>query len=98
MAPIILFLLGVSVIYLVSSLFYRYWRLKNVPGPFMASLTDFWMLKAQYFGPILPTLSRLHLRYGNVVRIGPNRVSLSSASHVKTIYTVRGEFQKVSLF
>jgi hypothetical protein len=95
MASGLLLLLGVSAICAILCLFLRYWRLKAVPGPYLASVTDFWMFRTQYFGSILPKLVDLHRHYGNVVRIGPNRISVSSAAYVKTIYTNRGEFKKV---
>jgi hypothetical protein len=96
MAPVLPLLAGISIVYVLLCLVQRYWRLRGIPGPYLASVTDFWRLRIQYFGPILPTLVDLHRKYGTVVRIGPNKISVSGAEHVKTIYTNRGEFKKVN--
>lgn len=78
------------------ALFSRYWRLRQVPGPVLASVTDLWRFSIQYRGPILPTLLDLHRRYGSLVRIGPNTVSVSDAAYVNMIYTNKGDYIKVS--
>lgn len=96
MASVLPLCAGISLAYLLLCLVQRYWRLRGIPGPYLASVTDFWRFRIQYFGPILPTLGELHQRHGTVVRIGPNKVSVSSAKNVKTIYTNRGEFKKVN--
>lgn len=67
--------------------------MKHIPGPFLASFTDFWRVYHQNVG----TLSaETHTKYGQIVRVGPNTVLISDATAIPAIYTNHGEFQKVS--
>lgn len=94
--PILLFvLLGLYVpLFLLLP---RYWPLRKVPGPFIASFTNLWRFRIQYFGSLAPTLQELHRRYGPIVRIGPDTVSIGSANYVDLVYSRRGEYKKVGL-
>jgi cytochrome P450 len=60
--------------------------LAQYPGPFWASITDIWNVAAYYSGQQPYRLTRLHERYGSVVRYAPNRLSFTSADAVNTIY------------
>lgn len=71
-------------------------RLRHIPGPFLASITNF--QRAQWV-----TTKRAHLilqdvheKYGEVVRIGPNTVVFSNPEVIPTVYTARTGFPKVS--
>lgn len=86
----------VAALVAVTILTTRYLRLRNIPGPFITSFTDLWRVYQQnYNGPFSEILSQLHKKYGPIVRIGPNTVSVADAGAVETIYTLRGEFPKV---
>lgn len=69
--------------------------IKDIPGPFFAKFTDLWRLLDYYNGTQIVTHRRLHEKHGPAVRIGPNTVSLSDPSLLKTVYSTRGEFLKV---
>lgn len=94
-SPTLTGLTGCLLLYLSLVLFRRYWRLRHIPGPFLAKFTDLWRLKLQYFGSIQPVLHELHKMYGSTVRIGPNTVSVSDPEYITTIYGARGGFTKV---
>lgn len=79
-------------------LIFRYGRLRNVPGPFLGKLTDFWRACLQNLGGYHVKLSKIHEKYGSVVRLGPNNVSVSDASAVSKIYSLHGEYKKVGFF
>lgn len=72
------------VVYVV---YQRTWHpLAGYPGPFWASITDFWNV-AQFCSRQHPyRLTALHERYGPVVRYAPNRLSFTSADVVNTVY------------
>lgn len=77
--------------------FYRCWsRLRRVPGPFLASLTDipraFWVWTRHAH----ETHIALHRKYGKLVRLGPNMVSVSNALEVDKIYKTRDPLLKAS--
>lgn len=81
---------------LITVLGSRYRRLRYIPGPLIASFTDLWQAYHQNVNDFTSTLVKLHDRYGAFVRLGPNRVSISDAAAVSSIYTMHGEFIKVS--
>lgn len=71
--------------------------LRSIPGPFLTKFSNLWRLLATYGGRPELEHRRLHEQYGPVVRLGPNCVSLSDPSLVKTIYNAKGDFIKVSI-
>lgn len=81
------------------------WGLKNrykhglhrYPGPFLASITDWWRLVDVYGRRSEVTHRALHKKYGDVVRLGPNTLSFSSPKALKTIYGLNKGFNKVGL-
>lgn len=70
--------------------------LKDVPGPFLAKFTNVWRLINHYKATQISTQQRLHKELGPAVRIGPNTVSLSDPTLLRTVYSTRGEYIKVS--
>jgi hypothetical protein len=68
--------------------------LSKIPGPFIASLTPLWLVYQSR------TLQRhrvemsLHQKYGPVVRIAPNEISVSDPKHLKMIYGANTPFLK----
>ncbi|OJT14456.1 Cytochrome P450 67 [Trametes pubescens] len=52
------------------------------PGPFGCRLTKFWMAAVSFTGQQHNYIKSLHDRYGDVVRIGPNEVSIKDPSVV----------------
>lgn len=70
-------------------------HLSTIPGPFVASFSNFWKLAAVYQEDMPAWNISVHEKYGSVVRIGPNHVSFSSPSAFQTIYTSRQAFPKV---
>jgi len=74
-----------------------YLRLRAYPGPFIASLTDFWLLSTFWRNqPWQNTSKELHKKYGPIVRYGPNRLMFSSPSSIPVILSTSDVFEKVS--
>jgi hypothetical protein len=71
--------------------------LRSVPGPFIASFTDLWRLLAVYDGRFELTLQALHERHGDLVRVGPNCISVGDPREIRQIYGISRLFQKVRL-
>ncbi|KAH8895911.1 cytochrome P450 [Thozetella sp. PMI_491] len=90
-----IFLAELSLAYWVLSIFVQYWRLRHIPGPFIAGFTPLWRAYHHFRGFTLKDrLIQLHEQYGPLVRISPNVVSVADGASVKTIYTAKGEFPK----
>lgn len=83
---------------LLASAYVFYYRflhpLAKVPGPFWASLTRLWHLKKSRDGDLHRVMIDLHAKHGYLVRTGPNEVSVSDPTAIRTIYGAGTKFQK----
>ena len=90
-------LLGLASLLVAISLYRRWQRLAHIPGPLLASLTNFWAAIKIWRGEMYHEfIQDLHARYGPVVRFGPNRVSFSQPEAVAEIYGTSHVYPKVS--
>lgn len=71
--------------------------INNIPGPILAKFTNLWRFFNVWRGKAEVTQLKLHRRYGPAVRLGPNCVSLSDPDLIKTIYSTKEKWVKVSL-
>lgn len=88
-----LILLIISILYLLKNRFNR--GLNKYPGPFVASLTDWWRFWDVYQRRPEVTHIKLHAKHGDVVRLGPNVLSFASPKALKAIYGLNKGFTKV---
>ncbi|TPX07116.1 uncharacterized protein E0L32_011011 [Thyridium curvatum] len=70
--------------YLLKNRFHN--GLNKYPGPFLASLTDWWRFWDVYGQRPEITHQKLHAKYGDVVRLGPNSLSFADPKALKQIY------------
>ncbi|CAH0047591.1 unnamed protein product [Clonostachys solani] len=68
--------------------------LHRIPGPFLRALSPIPRLLSVYKGFSYEDDSALHQRYGPIVRLGPNLLSVNSADELHTIYGVSTLFYK----
>ena len=88
-------LLGLVLALITVQLFRTWWRLRHIPGPFLAKFTNLqrvWWVKTKRADLIH---KRLHEQYGEVVRMGPNMVSFSNPAAVPVVYPFGPGMQKV---
>jgi hypothetical protein len=83
-------------LYLLSIAIYnRYFHpYKNIPGPFWASISTFWYFNSMHRGIAQNLQYPIHEKYGTVVRLAPNLVSISDPTAIETIYSSKRGFQK----
>lgn len=81
--------------YVLNNYFYH--GLHKYPGPFLASLTDWWRFFDVWGRRPDVTHNQLHRKYGDIVRLGPNALSFASPLALKSIYGLNKGFTKVSL-
>ena len=88
------------ILYYVSWIFYtRFFHpLKNYPGPFLASISNWWFWRSVRYGIAENTQLPLHKKYGPVVRITPNQLSLADASALDVIYGTRPGWRKTDFY
>lgn len=73
------------------------WRqLNHIPGPLLASLTDFWRAWHHRNGKLQEKLDELHKQHGPFVRYGVRSISVSDPSIVDVVYGTRPGFIIVS--
>ena len=70
-------------------LFKDYFSLASIPGPFLARFTNFYRAYLVYNGSAHETQLQLHKRHGNLVRLGPDCVSVTgSPTYIPQIYGI----------
>lgn len=69
--------------------------LDRYPGPWLAKFTNFWHWLDVQSNQHHHHLIQLHRKYGDVVRIGPNKLSISRPDYVPLVYGVSTGFLKV---
>ncbi|KAL4815043.1 cytochrome P450 [Aspergillus spinulosporus] len=97
--------LGLSQILVCLALLYAavhilrvYWRLCHIPGPFWARISNLprvWWVNTSRAHEIH---QRLHDEYGDVVRFGPNMVSLRDPTWIPTVYPTRMGVKKSDFY
>lgn len=76
----------------------RYYALRHIPGPFLASITDLWMAVKVWRGEyLIEIVADLHKQYGDVVRTGPNRISFANPEAIPEIYGTSQVYSKVAV-
>ncbi|KAK6334433.1 hypothetical protein TWF730_003647 [Orbilia blumenaviensis] len=99
MALILILIAVAPLLGLLQLLYTRYKPyLRRIPGPFVASFTNAWRLKANLSRRPELIHKALHKKHGDLVRIGPNCVSVGAATEVKTIYGITRLFQKSKFY
>lgn len=68
--------------------------LRRIPGPLNAHFTKLWYFIRVGKGNFHHENINLHRKYGPLVRLGPNFVSVDDPSAVKTIYGITSKFPK----
>jgi hypothetical protein len=69
--------------------------LARFPGPRLASLTDFWRVWHVRSNRDRVTTADLHAVYGDVVRVGPRKISFANPQALKDIYGINKGYTKV---
>lgn len=71
--------------------------LRQVPGPFLARFSGLYRLSLVFAGNAPYEYRRVHRKYGQLVRVGPNHVSFSDPAVIPQIYGIGTDFSKVIL-
>lgn len=94
MAVTIAVALGLGGCAFIIRLLSNYLRLSNIPGPFAAKFTDLWRYRSQNTQGHADRLVALHRKYGKLVRIGPNHISISDPAAVSIVYSTNPTWPK----
>lgn len=88
-------LLSTLTIIAIVRLVRSYFKLRRIPGPFLAAWSNiprFYWVWSRRAHEIHITL---HEKYGKLVRVGPNMVSVGDPAEIHNIYGSTAKFQKV---
>ncbi|PMD47216.1 putative P450 monooxygenase [Hyaloscypha variabilis F] len=98
--PTTLYLLLATLAVIICYVFYQFFLspLRNVPGPYLARFTRLWELNSLRAGNFQRTQIAYHEKYGPVVRIAPNRYSITDPAAFKTIYGHGSKFIKSKFY
>ncbi|KAF2437428.1 cytochrome P450 [Karstenula rhodostoma CBS 690.94] len=64
----------------------RNWSIQAVPGPLAAKFSNLWLLYQARRGRRFEAVHAAHRKYGTLVRIAPNHVSVADADAIPVIY------------
>nr|KMM70176.1 pisatin demethylase [Coccidioides posadasii RMSCC 3488] len=87
-----------AVIFIVFHSMVSYFKLRHIPGPPIAAFTNVvrraWVVR----GDLHEKHTRLHRKYGTVVRVGPRAVLVSQPKAIEKIYGFKAKFLKSEFY
>jgi cytochrome P450 len=94
------FILLSPVLFILLRSIYRilFHPLSHVPGPWLPACTSTWLNYHTWTGDECTTVHKLHLKYGPIVRTGPNDVDIADGEALNSIYVEKGGFRKASFY
>lgn len=90
--PVVLLPVGAVAIRLVLNYFSA--GMQSIPGPFWARFSDVWRMRVALGGQSHMRMMELHDKYGEVVRIGPNTISVSDPRAIEPILGFKNNLNK----
>ncbi|ORX95259.1 cytochrome P450 [Clohesyomyces aquaticus] len=93
-------IVGVLILYASLVILYRLTLhpLAHYPGPPLARITDIHLAWYAYLGSRHLEFQRCHERYGPIVRMGPNLLSINTNTALKSIYGFRANVKKADFY
>lgn len=90
---------AVALLHVVLTCLYNYFfhPLRNLPGPPLARISRLWSRIGNFHGRKSERIHEAHVKYGPVVRVGPNEISFADPAAVQEIYT-SNDFTKEETF
>lgn len=89
----------IPVFLVIRVLYKRYASpLRRYPGPFLASCSRLWKVISTVKGQTNWEHIELHRKYGSIVRIAPNEVSISSPTAARTLLSAGKRFYKTDFY
>lgn len=89
-------IIGIITIYLLKNYFHK--GLYKVPGPFLRRVSVIPRLIDVFNGRSHKTDIALHKKYGKIVRLSPNQLSISDTNEINAIYGVGTNFYKSGFY
>lgn len=74
-----------AIVYFVVTAAYQWYRLRNIPGPFLAGLTNLWLSWTFSKGEDAP-FYKLGTKYGHLVRVAPNLLLTDDPEQLRKMF------------
>lgn len=71
-----------------------WYRLRHIPGPFLASFSYLWLAKVTRSTRQWHIYRELPKQYGSLVRVGPNEISTDDPEIIRKVSGVRSPYGK----
>lgn len=82
------------VVWVVASTVISWYRLRHIPGPWLASISNLWIIRAATSTRLSDAFGEAGKRFGPLVRIGPNYILTSDADFLRKTGAVRGTYNR----
>lgn len=82
------------IIWYVASATYSWYRLRHVPGPFLASFSYLWLAWYALSGKQLEIIDGIAKKYGSLVRLGPNVLLTDDPEVIKSLSSAKSRYKK----
>lgn len=92
-SPLLLLSLAAFILWFLTPLLFS--GLGHIPGPFISKFSNLWKINAAYRGEMPQRNIALHRKYGPLVRMGPNLISVDDPAALPIIYTFKPIWRKV---
>jgi hypothetical protein len=90
------FYVWIPLLLVIYIIYIRYFTgISHIPGPFIASISNFWKINAAWHQEMPKRNIALHRKYGPLVRIGPNMISVDDPAALPIIYGFKPIYLKV---
>ena len=87
LTPWILLLIPLYIVlYYLVPYFTTYRALARIPGPFSAKFSNIWLGLSARNGQKYAAVDWAHQKYGKVVRVGYNHISIADERALQTVY------------
>ncbi|KAI8633571.1 cytochrome p450 benzoate 4-monooxygenase [Xylariaceae sp. FL1651] len=87
-----------ALCYWVVPYFTTYRHLRHLPGPFVAKFSNIWLALGARNGQKYAWVHAAHQKYGKVVRVGFNHVSIATGEGLRTVYAHGNGFLKDTFY
>jgi benzoate 4-monooxygenase len=85
-------------LYYILPYFTTYAPLRNIPGPFLAKFSNVWLAYHSRKRQKYAAVHAAHARYGTIVRIGYNHISIASEEGIPLVYAHGNGFLKAEFY
>ncbi|KIW68377.1 hypothetical protein PV04_04330 [Phialophora macrospora] len=84
----------VGIAWFVVSTVVSYRRLRHIPGPWLARISQLWLFKVTWKGDLYLAMEEVHEKYGSPARIGPNMVIFDDPEYSRLMNAPRSPFRR----